>query len=148
MSNFFPARAIAKVERVSVHTIRYRAGREQWPSQWQGNRVRYMPPLRLRKLLGSIAPARPFCGEPRVLRELLRAAAVAACVLEMRRNAQCGIERALTTTASKYRHVFKFSPRALRRWVSLVSGGGLAALQERRAGIVGRKPMRLERILR
>ena len=146
MNQFFPARAIANAAGVCVKTIRERARRERWTSKWQGRRVQYKPPYRLQKLL---KPAlRPISNQPRVLRELLRAAAVAGFMLEMRRNSRCGIEQALIITASKYRHLFKFSPRALRRWVWLVSHNGVAALQERKSGVVGRKPMSLERILR
>ena len=85
---------------------------------------------------------------PRLLRELLRAAAVAAFILEMQRNPKLGIERALVITAGNFPRVFRFSARVLRRWVSLVEANGLSALQEHKAGVVGRKSMRLERILR
>jgi hypothetical protein len=142
VSNFFPARTIAKANRIAVDTVRYRARRGRWPVKWQGKRVKYLPPGRLQRLL------KPALNEQRLLRELLRAVAVAGFMLELRRNAKCGIERALIITASKYRHLFKFSPFALRRWVIAVQRGGLAALQERKAGVVGRKPFRLERILR
>lgn len=148
VKTFFPARTIAKAERIAVDTIRYRARRGRWPAKWQGKRVKYRPPGRLQKLLKPALAAQPFLNEQRLFRELLRAAVVAGFMLELRHNAKCGIERALIVTASKYRHLFKFSPFALRRWVVAVQRGGLAALQERKAGVVGRKPMRLERILR
>jgi hypothetical protein len=142
VSEFFPARTIAKARRTNVNKVRYQARRERWPVKRQGKRVEYKPPFRLQKQLSN-----PL-NEPRLLRELLRAAAVAGFMLEMRRNARIGIEQALVTTASRYRRVFQFSARALRRWLSLVQRNGLAGLQERKAGTVGRKPMRLERILR
>ncbi|MGH7942405.1 MAG: hypothetical protein ACREFR_15160 [Limisphaerales bacterium] len=147
MNNFFPAQAISNAAGVSVKTLRRRAQREQWPLVRQGKRVLYQPPYRLQKLLGPVLPSH-FWNQPRAMRELLRAVAVAGFALELQRNAKSGIELALKTTPGKYRRLFEFSPRALRRWVVLVSRGGLAALEERKAGIVGRKPTRLERILR
>ena len=142
VNNFFPAKTIANAAGICIETARARARRKRWPLRWQGKRVKYRPPYRLQKMI------KPAFDEQRILRECLRAAAVAGFLLEMRRNARVGIEQALEVTASKYRHLFKFAPRALRRWVSLVQRGGVAALQEHKAGVVGRKPMRLEGILR
>lgn len=149
MNQHFSAQTIAHAAGACVKTIRSRARREQWPLKWQGKRVQYQPPYRLQKLLKTAPSSKqPLLNQPQVLRELSRAVAVAAFALEMRRNTRLGVEEALTVTASRHKRLFAFSPRALRRWVSLVSRGGLAALQERKVGVVGRKPMRLERILR
>lgn len=142
MTKFFPARKIANVAGNCVETVRARARRERWPLKRQGKRIKFSPPSHFQKLL------KPEIDEERLLRELLRAAAVAGFMLELRRNARMGIEQALVTTASRYRRLFKFSPWALRRWVAAVQRVGLAALQERKTGVVGRKPTRLERILR
>ena len=148
MSRFLPAQILATAKGVAAVTIHRQARRERWPSRWEGNQLLYKSPRGVARNVKSISYRPSLLNQPRVLRELLRAAAVAAFILEMRRNPKCGIERALVLTSEKFPRVFEFSPRALRRWVSLVEADGITALQEHKAGIVGRKSTRLERILR
>ena len=145
MSRFLPATIIASANGVTAKTVHRQARRERWPLRRQGNRVKYIAP---RGMLKAVNVKASPLDQPRLLRELLRAAAVAAFILEMQRNPKCGIERALSLTSEKFPRVFEFSPRALRRWVTLVEADGITALQEHKAGIVGRKSTRLERLLR
>lgn len=138
---------IARVEGVCAETVHRRARRERWPSRLRGNRIVYAAPRRLGRQLEKASPMPSLLDQPRILRELLRASAVATFILEMRRNPGGGIENALATIASKYRRVFQVSPRVLRRWISAVERGGIVALRDRRPGNSGRKPAHLERIL-
>jgi hypothetical protein len=144
---FYTAGTIARSKGVDAKTIRLRARRERWQSRRQGNRVEYRVPFDLAKSLKGISPKLSLADQPRALRELLRAAAVASFILELRRNPRYGVERALAVTASNFRRVFKFSVRGLRYWVSAVEASGIAGLKEHKAGVVGRKSSRLERIL-
>ena len=144
----FPARAISTAIGVSAKTVHRRAQRDGWRKYQRGYRVDYVVPRSLRLDYQALATAPAIFYQERTLRELKRAVAVLGFALEMRRNPHGGIERALKVTAANFRHLTKFSPHALRRWVSAVERGGLPALQEHKVGHVGRKSARLERILK
>ena len=147
-NSFFPAHVIASVLKVTHKTVHSRARRENWPSRPHGNRVEYAPPRPLLHLCQELEPVPSILYQQTRIRELRRAATVLGYVLEMQRNPQRGVERALLATVKKFRHLMPFSVTALRRWVAGVEQKGLLALQERKLGCVGRKAFRLEKMLR
>ncbi len=144
---FFPASVIAAAVKVTSKTAHRRAKREQWAKRQRGNHFEYAVPARLHGSCAAVAPAPAIFDQARTLRELMRAAAVLGFCLRVHRNPTHGIERALRDTASDFRHLHKFSPTALRRWIRATERGGLTALREQKAGRVGRKSNRLEAAL-
>lgn len=147
MKTFFSARVISSAIGVSQKTIHRRAQRQRWPKQERGHRVEYKVPHRLRRACEALDPVPSIWEQSRTLRELLRAAAVLAYCRRVQRDSKRGIERALRETVSDFRHILKFSPGALRQWISAVERDGLAALREHKIGRVGRKSSRLEDVL-
>ncbi|HXR47599.1 MAG TPA: hypothetical protein VN784_09180 [Candidatus Limnocylindrales bacterium] len=147
---FFTARVIADALRVSQKTVHRRARRENWPARSNGYRIEYRVPRSVLRLCQASAssPIPSILYQPARIRELKRAAAVLGFVLEMQRDPQRGIEWTLQATVKRFKHLMRFSVGILRRWVSGVEGGGVAALAEHKAGRVGRKAARLDKILR
>jgi len=145
---FFTAAQIVSGLQVSAKTIHRRARREGWPKRQRGYRVEYRPPARVRRLCEASTPATAIFYQPARIRELKRAAAVLGFVLEMQRNPQRGIERALAATEKNFQHLLPFSVRALRQWIHAVEQLGLAGLAEHKLGNVGRKSARLHKILK
>jgi len=145
---FFTAAQIISGLQVTAKTVHRRARRENWPRRQRGYRVEYLPPPRVRRLCEASAPVPAIFHQEDRIRELKRGAAVLGFVLEMERNPQRGIERALAATVKNFSHLMPFSVRALRQWICAVEHGGLAALAEHKIGRVGRKSARLHRILK
>lgn len=133
---------------MTSETVHSRAKREGWPARLVGNRTDYRPPQGLARFddLGSPLPSLLY--QPTRLRELKRAAVCLGFALELQRNPARGIERALAVTVRNFQRLLRFSPRALRRWVSAVEQRGLRGLEEQKLGRVGRKAVRLHKILR
>ena len=148
MKTFFPASVIAFASNVCPKTAHRRARRAAWAKQKFGNRFDYAVPRSLRLACAALSVKPSIFNQPRTQRELVRAAAVLAFYLYVRRNPKRGLELTLRDVASDFRHLHKFSPGILRRWVRAVEHGGVAALREQKVGRVGRKSSRLERILR
>jgi len=144
---FFPSSVLAQVLDVDKSTVRRRAERENLPHRRQGNRDEFCPPRAVCRRCKGLSPASPIFDQARAMRELHRCAAVLGFLLELERNPRRGIERALKRTSSNFRHLMRFTPMSLRRWVTAVKRRGLAGLMERKVGVVGCKSARLERIL-
>ena len=145
---FFPARVIARAAGVNTKSVLRRARRENWPSDGRAYRAEFTPPRGLLRRCVKLCPQQRVFHQPATIRALLRASAVCVFCFSVQRNPRRSIERILREVASDFRHLKKFSTTTLRHWISAVERGGLAALCERKIGIVGRKPARLERILR
>lgn len=133
---FFPPSVIAAAASVSAKTVLRRAEAEEWPRQWQGCRVRFVPPRGLRGRCARLAPQQDA---RRLQRELQRAVAVFSALLTMRRNPFCGREAAVRITAQQLTPLFAFSASSLFRWLRHVELHGLNGLVEKKAGCVGRK---------
>ena len=146
--SYFPTKAIAHAMSVSQKTVRNRADQESWPKRSFGYRIEFRVPRRLQRSCQASAPIPSILFQPRLIRELKRGTVVLGFVLEMERNPQRGVEWALQATVKDFQHLLRFSVSALRRWVSGVAQKGLLALQERKAGRVGRKSFRLAKMLK
>ena len=144
---FFTAAQIGDFLQVSKHTARQRARREGWPARKIGNRVEFAPPANLRPADAPL-PVPALIFQTDKIRELKRAAAVLGFIEEMQLHPHRGIERALAATALNFSHIFPFTSRALRAWISTVERAGLAGLRENKLGRVGRKAARLHLILK
>lgn len=145
---FFTARVIASALGVSQKSVHRRAKRESWQNRSDGYRVEYAVPRALRRLCKTRAGVPSILYQDRLIRELSRAAAVLGFVQEMRRDPRGGVEHVLDATVKNFHHLISFSKSSLRGWIAGVERDGLPALKERKAGHVGRKSARLERILR
>lgn len=146
--SFFTAHALADALNVSQKSIHRLAKREGWPSRTRGYRVEYAVPRQVWQACRGLPPATSILYQPARIRELKRAVAIFGYVRQMQRNPQRGTEWALEATVKDFQHLMRFSTSALRQWISGIERGGLAALHEHKAGRVGRKSGRLERILR
>lgn len=146
--SFFPARVVSDALNVSQKSVHRRAKREGWPRRQRGYRVEYAVPHGLLRACQGRTPIPSILYQPARIRELKRAAAVLGYALEIQRNPERGVEKALVATVRQFKHLMRFSVSALREWISADERSGLAGLQEHKLGRVGRKAARLEKILK
>ncbi len=146
--SFFSAKVIAGLLGVGKRTVHRRALREGWQKRDDGYRLQYAVPRTLLPLCKSRPAAPSILCQASLIRELKRAAAVLGFVQARQRDPGRGVERALDSTVKDLRHLVAFSKGTLRHWIAGVERDGLAALGEHKAGRVGRKPARLEKMFR
>lgn len=137
--NFFRARALAKIARVSAKTIHRLAMRECWPRRVIGNRFEYSPSPAWRAGYRRIASARASVPCPGISPQGSHRQAILAflrwhCLAELAQLRAAGVpvEISLVRTAAAFR--FKVSPTSLRRWDAAFCQRGVLGLLERKRG--------------
>ena len=142
-SNYFSGALIARAARTYKRALRRRALRERWPSRRRGNCIEFTPPRSLiskcRALAAKAAPTglHAFRFTDSMRAEIVRVLLRLQAVLELFRRIETGepYEKSLLWVS----RTFNCSAASLRRWQRAFSVRGIAGLEERERGVVGRK---------